>query len=181
MGKLIPIVGAAVVALLVGAGAGWFLGTAVRPAPAAAAQEAESEPEPHYVEYLIKDRTVTLADPGARRYLKISLVLQVLPTKKVHAAGDGAVMFVAATYSEAAPAGDGLVMAAGGGAKAPELPNNAQVQHVLTTVLSAKRVDELATPDGRERLREELKAKINQVMPKDQQVVNVLYVDFIIQ
>ena len=37
------------------------------------------------------------------------------------------------------------------------------------------------THEGRERLREELRAKINAVMPKDLQVAKVLFTDFIIQ
>ena len=82
MRKLLPIVGAAVLALLVGLGAGWYVKSAA--APAAAAEDAEHQDKaekPHYKEYVIKDRVVNLADPGARRYLKVSMVLQVSEVK----------------------------------------------------------------------------------------------------
>jgi flagellar FliL protein len=181
--KLIPIIGAAVVALAIGGGAGWYVGSGAAAPKSEAAHEAQHEapkeketpheapkgaksgPEPMPYSYAIKDRVVNLADPGARRYLKVSLSLDVLE----HSAE--------AAKRKAPPSAEeqkkfqeefkGLF--------------DAKVNDVLTTVLSAKRVDEVTSNDGRERVREELKEKINALMPKDEQVSRVYLTDFIVQ
>ena len=66
-------------------------------------------------------------------------------------------------------------------AKGPTLANVSEINDIITTTLSSKRVDELVTNDGKERAREELKGKINAALPKTQQVAKVLFTDFIIQ
>jgi flagellar protein FliL len=177
MARLIPLIGAAVVALLIGGGAGWYFGNVSAPKTVIVAEE-----KPHYVEYAVTDRIVNLADPGGRRYLKVSMVLQVAVTKSAgaggHASGGSSIQLIGWTGDDDATA------ATGGGSEAPkpaELPNKAQVHDAITTVLTSKRSDEITTTDGRERLREELKNKINTVMPKDQQVAKVFFTDFIIQ
>lgn len=175
MAKLIPIIGAAVVALLLGGGAAWFL----KPTSTVTVVAEETHAEPHYIEYTIKDRIVNLADPGGRRYIKTTIVLQVLEGKKAQAApGNGeSIIFVSLPVND-----DGMVLATEQKPAGPAvLPNLAQVHDVITTVLSSKRSEEIMNTEGRERLREELRAKINAVMPKDQQVVKLLFTEFIVQ
>ena len=174
MGRLIPLIGAAVVALLLGGGGGWFVGQMMAPKTIVVAEE-----KPHITEFTIKDRVVNLADQGSRKYLKVSMVLQAAESKAAggHAAGDGTLEFV--MFEQ--PAGSYEATASGGAAKAAEIPNAPAVHDAITTVLSSKRSDELVSNDGKERLKDELKAKINTVLPPGMQVVKILFTDFIIQ
>ena len=166
MAKLIPIIGAAVVALLLGAGGGWYIGSSAAkanaPIPAEATQKEEENPA---FSYAVKDKVVNLADPGAKRYLKVNLVLGIPETP-----------------------------AAAAKRKAPPTPEDekkfneefgsahgAQINDALTSILSSKRTDEVTTPEGRERLRQEILTRINAFMPKDQHVSKVYFTDFIIQ
>jgi flagellar basal body-associated protein FliL len=181
MAKLLPIILAAVVALIIGGAAAWFL----KPEPAAEVVAAppieEEHHEEHLNEHLIKERIVTLADPGAKRFLKVTIALMwrdlaATPTAKADG-GDGEIVFL--SYSDEAST-EG-VSTAPPAAKGPTLANVSEVNDIITSTLSAKRVDELVSVDGKERLREELKGKINAALPKTQQVAKVLFTDFIIQ
>ena len=174
MGRLIPLIGAAIAALVIGGGGGWFVGQQMAPKTIVVAEQ-----KPHITEFAIKDRVVNLADQGARKYLKVSLVLQVAELKGAggHASGEGTLEFTA--YEQ--PSGAYEATASGGAAKAPELPNSSAVHDAMTTVLSSKRSDELISNDGKERLKDELKAKINTVMPTGMSVQKILFTDFIIQ
>jgi flagellar FliL protein len=162
MAKLIPIIGAAVAALVIGAGAAWFL----KPAPPAQAPlEAQQEETFQGFLFPVKDKVINLADPGAKRYLKITVALQVPESP-----------------------------AAAAKRKAPPTPEdekafqeefnqkfNAQVNDVLISVLSAKKTDDISTTEGKERLREELKGRINSFLPRDQKVNKIFLTDFVIQ
>ena len=173
MGRLIPLIGAAVVALILGGGGGWLVGQTMAPKTIVVAEE-----KPHITEFTVKDRVVNLADQGNRKYLKVSMVLQVAELKGAggHAAGDSVLEFTAFVQPDVS-----YEASEGGAAKAPELPNAPLVQDAITTVLSSKRSDELVGNEGKERLKDELKAKINTVMPAGMQVVKILFTDFIIQ
>jgi flagellar basal body-associated protein FliL len=168
MARLIPLIGAAIAALVIGGGAGWYFGFASAPRTVIVAEE-----KPHITEYTIKDRIVNLADQGGRRYLKVSMIFQVAESTHKAQASDapgGTLVFT------------GYEATSGGGAVGPgTIPNTPQVQDAITVVLSSKRSDELMSNDGKERLREELKAKVNTVMPAGQSVVKVFFTDFIIQ
>jgi flagellar protein FliL len=174
MGRLIPLIGAAIAALVLGGGGGWFVGQQMAPKTIVVAEE-----KPHITEFAVKDRIVNLADQGARKYLKVSMVLQVAELKGAggHASGEGTLEFTVLEQ----PAGSFEATASGGAAKAPELPNASAVHDAITTVLSAKRSDELISNDGKERLKDELKAKINTVLPTGMSVQKILFTDFIIQ
>ena len=175
MGRLIPLLGAAVVALLLGGGGGWFVGQMMAPKTIVVAEE-----KPHITEFTIKDRVVNLADQGARKYLKVSMVLEVAEKAGAvggHAAGDSTIEFM--MFEQ--PAGSYEATASGGAAKAAEVPNAPAVHDAITTVLSSKRSDELVGNEGKERLKDELKAKINTVLPAGMQVQKILFTDFIIQ
>ena len=173
MGRLIPLIGAAIAALVLGGGGGWFVGQQMAPKTIVVAEE-----KPHITEYAIKDRIVNLADQGARKYLKVSMVLQVAELKGAggHASGEGTLEFTVFEQS-----GGSYEATASGPAKAPELPNAPAVHDAITTVLSSKISSELVSNDGKERLKDELKAKINTVMPTGMSVQKILFTDFIIQ
>lgn len=176
MAKLIPILGAAIAALVIGGGAGWYFAQSSAPKQVVVAAE-----QPKYVEYTIADRIVNLADPGARRYLKVSMVLQVAKqsgTGAQAAPASGTIQLTSWDMS-----GGDTVEAAGKTttSAAAGFPNAPQVYDAITTVLSSKRSDEVMSTEGRDRLREELRVAINRVLPKDEQVVKVFFTDFIIQ
>src|ERR687898_902649 len=92
MGRLIPLIGAAIAALVLGGGGGWFVGQQMAPKTIVVAEE-----KPHITDYAIKDRIVNLADQGARKYLKVSMVLQIAESKGAgaggHAADEGTLQF----------------------------------------------------------------------------------------
>jgi flagellar basal body-associated protein FliL len=175
--KFLPIIGAAVVALIIGGAAAWFL----KPEPpkeVVAAPPVEGEHhEEQFEEHMIKDRIITLADPGAKRYLKLTLGLMVRDLTPKPVAAGGEIEFIAYSEPEAT---DGVDTAAPK-PKVLVLPNILKVQDVITTTMGSKRVDELNNEIGRERTREELKGRINAVLPKEKQVTEVLFVDFVIQ
>lgn len=175
--KFLPIIGAAVVALIIGGAAAWFL----KPEPpkeVVAAPPVEGEHhEEHFEEHTIKDRIITLADPGAKRYLKLTLGLMVRDLTPKPAAAGGEIEFIAYSEPEAA---DGVDTAAPAN-KPAVLPNLLKVQDVITSTMGSKRVDELNNALGMERAREELKGRINAVLPKEKQVAEVLFLDFVIQ
>ena len=50
----------------------------------------------------------------------------------------------------------------------------------IISVLSAKTADEITTPEGKEKLRKEIRTKVNAVLPKGQ-VTDVFLVDFVVQ
>jgi flagellar protein FliL len=167
MGRLVPLLLAAAAALAVGGGAGWYFGVAAAPKTVIVREEP-----PRSVEYTIKDRIVNLADPGGRRYLKVSMVLQVQESKKAQAGG---------TLRYVGWEQPGTTIEAVAKETPAELPNAPQVHDAITTVLSSKRTNEVTSTDGRERLREELRLKINTVLPPGQQVVKIFFTDFVIQ
>ena len=174
MGRLIPLIGAAIAALVLGGGGGWFVGQQMAPKTIVVAEE-----KPHITDFTLEPRIVNLADQGARKYLKVTMVLQVAEKSGAggHASSDGTIEFTAFEQ----PSGSYEATASGGAAKAPELPNSSAVHDAITTVLSSKRSDELISNDGKERLKDELKAKINTVMPTGMTVQKILFTDFIIQ
>ncbi len=175
--KFLPIIGAAVVALIIGGAAAWFL----KPEPpkeVVAAPPVESEQTKEALEeHTIKDRIITLADPGAKRYLKLTLGLLIRDLTPKPAAAGGEIEFI--VYSD--PDETSEADTAPPKAKVLVIPNILKVHDVITTTMGSKRVDELNNEIGRERAREELKGRINAVMPKEKQVNEILFVDFVIQ
>jgi flagellar basal body-associated protein FliL len=181
MAKILPIVLAAVVALIIGGAAAWFLKPEPEPEVVAAPPVEKEQYEEKLNEHLIKERIVTLADPGAKRFLKVTIALlwrdlAATPVKKADG-GDSDIVFLSYTDEDRSEG----VEAAPSGPKGPTLSHIPEINDIITTTLSAKRVDELVTNDGKERAREELKGKINAALPKTQQVAKVLFTDFIIQ
>ena len=112
--------------------------------------------------YPLKERVVNLADPGIFRYLKVQVVLEI--------------------------ASDGHVTSEGGhGAKKaePQLPLHVQsqlpkIEDVVNSTLSAKTTTELATPEGKNRLKVELVAKINDAL-HEEVVLAVYFTQFVMQ
>ncbi len=179
MAKVLPIVLAAIVALVIGGAGAWFLKPAAEPEVVAAPPVEHEAHEEHLNEHLIRERILTLADPGAKRFLKVTIALMwrdLTPVPKADG-GDGEIVFISNDDVDAT-GGAGTASSA---PKGPTLANVSEINDIVTTTLSAKRIDELNTTDGKDRVREELKGKINAALPKTQQVAKVLFTDFVIQ
>lgn len=118
----------------------------------------------------LRERIVNLADPGVMRYLKISVVLEIADTKlKELPKGE-----------EYKKKQEELKKDMGG-----SLP---LIEDELTYILSSKTTAELMSPDGKQKLRDDIKARLNKALekhahdPKErQEVLSVYLADFIIQ
>jgi flagellar FliL protein len=118
----------------------------------------------------MRERIVNLADPGVMRYLKISVVLEMADhSGKEPPKGE--------KYKEAQ---DHLKKELGG-----TLP---LIEDELTGILSSKSSAELMSPDGKQRLRDDIKVRVNRALeklshdPKErEEVLSVYFSDFIIQ
>jgi flagellar protein FliL len=118
----------------------------------------------------MRERIVNLADPGVMRYLKIAVVLEISDhSGKEPPKGE--------KYKEAQ---DHLKKEMGG-----TLP---LIDDELTAILSSKTSADLMSPDGKQKLRDEVKSRVNKALEKlahepaeRQEVLSVYFSDFIIQ
>ncbi|HLH25554.1 MAG TPA: flagellar basal body-associated FliL family protein [Chloroflexota bacterium] len=113
--------------------------------------------------YVTKERVVNLADPGAMRYLKTTVVIELASSAKKGPAPKG---------EEYKKAQDEL---------AKELKGKAAiVDDTINTLLGSKTSAELTRPDGREHLKDELKERLQE--PLDEyKILAIYFTDFIIQ
>ncbi|MFN3336190.1 MAG: flagellar basal body-associated protein FliL [Thermomicrobium sp.] len=153
--------------LLGGAGAAPFVLNIVINQPANDARA--SQPKEHHLTVSLGERVVNLADPGGYRYLKAEVVVEVTVDQK--------------TY-ERLTAGGGGGHGGGGSGTDPlraELDHSwPKIQDTLTMVLTAKTVDELSTPEGKERLKAELAEKLQPAFG-EYQITAVYLTQFVIQ
>lgn len=112
--------------------------------------------------YTLKDRVVNLAETGGRRYLKIGITLELDIGKDVSKLKGEALKELQkelqGEMSRFEPA----------------------LYDVIVTTLSAKTFDEVASLDGKERIKKELKEKLSRVM-EEPHLLNVYITDFIVQ
>jgi flagellar protein FliL len=118
----------------------------------------------------MRERIVNLADPGVMRYLKVSVVLEMADLNMT-------TLPKGEKYTE----------------KQAELKKEMGatlplIEDELTVILSGKTSAELMGPDGKQKLRDDLKARLNKALekashdPKErQEVLTVYFSDFIIQ
>jgi len=118
----------------------------------------------------MRERIVNLSDPGVMRYLKVSVVLEVADLSlKELPKGEKYVEKQAEMKKE----------------MAGTLP---MIENEMTGILTGKTSAELMSPDGKQRLRDDIKARVNKALekvahdPKErQEVLSVYFSDFIIQ
>ena len=118
----------------------------------------------------MRERIVNLSDPGVMRYLKVSIVLEMADLSlKELPKGE--------KYKEAQ---EHLKKDMAG-----TLP---LIENELTGILTGKTSAELMSPDGKQRLRDDIKSRINKALekhahdPKErQEILSVYFSDFIIQ
>lgn len=173
--RLLPIIIGAVAVVVVGAGM-FFVGQAMAPKPelppeaehkVEARKTDKKKEEAHLPVYIMRDRVINLADPGARRYLKISLGFEFdeVPKEVTDAAKPGAHGPDPKAFTNAVDSALGPY-----------------IHHEITQVLSAKTSQELSTPDGKEKLLKEIKQRINdRVGPRGVKVHDILLTEFVIQ
>lgn len=162
--------------LLVLAGAGFFLLGGAGAAPfvlnitinSPDAKSSPATPAEQHLTVSLGERVVNLADPGGYRYLKTEIVVEVAVDQK--------------TYDRLT-AGSGGGHGGGGAADAlrTELEHVwPRIQDTLTLVLTAKTVEELAQPEGKEQLKQELKEKLQPAFG-DYHITEVYLTQFVIQ
>ncbi len=118
----------------------------------------------------MRERIVNLSDPGVMRYLKVSIVLEMADlTLKELPKGE--------KYKEAQEH-----LKKEMGATLPLIENE------LTGILTGKTSAELMSPEGKQKLRDDIKARVNKALekhshdPKErEEVLTVYFSDFIIQ
>lgn len=115
------------------------------------------------VMYPLKERVVNLADPGILRYLKISVVLEFEPRDRsfYQLKGEARSKREAEIVKEL-------------GYRHPILAD------LLTSILTSKTSAQLMSPDGKERLKQEILEQVNRVTGEDR-VIAVHFTDFIVQ
>ena len=118
----------------------------------------------------LRERIVNLSDPGVMRYLKVSIVLEMAdPNLKELPKGE--------KYKEAQ---EHLKKDMAG-----TLP---LIENELTGILTGKTSAELMSTDGKQKLRDDIKARVNKALEKHshdpkarEEVLSVYFSDFIIQ
>lgn len=118
----------------------------------------------------MRERIVNLADPGVMRYLKVTITLEL-------ADHSGKPLPTGEKYKEAQ---DHLKKELGG-----TLP---LIEDELTGILTARTSAELMSTEGKQRLRDEIKSRVNRSLEKQahdpkerQEILSVFFSDFIIQ
>jgi len=157
-GKLFIMIGAAVVVLALGAGAGWFFlhkgadeSAAAEPAKkehGSSKKTKKSEAKPEYV--AVEPFTVNLQPEHGDQYLQVAFTLQVNSPEQVE-----------------------LIKA-----------NMAKVRSRVLLLLSGKKASEISTVEGKQQLAGEILAAVNAPFEENgdaQEVSDVLFTSFIIQ
>jgi flagellar protein FliL len=108
-------------------------------------------------------KVVNLADPGGRRFVRVSIVLEFAP-------GDPA-------YFTATAEAKNTIVTTFTTELSPKLPI---VNDVLVTVLSSKTFEQIYNPDGKDVLRKEIIQQLNMRLP-EYSVIYVYFTEFAVQ
>lgn len=129
--------------------------------PASAESEAGAHsPGPMIV---LKERVVNLADPGGRKYLKFAASIEFATGgAELRRAGAEERREKQAEFEKSL---------------APQVP---LIEDAIITVLTARTTADVSTPEGKVRLKNDLKERLNQVLGKDQ-VANIYFTQFVMQ
>lgn len=108
-------------------------------------------------------KIINLADPGGRRYLKISIVLEFAPQEAEFYALEGEEHTAAVT------------------AFVEEMGNEKPIlDDLLNTMLSSKMFDEIYTVEGKELLRQDIIQRTNALLPNEH-LMYVYFTEFVVQ
>lgn len=131
-------------------------------APAAKAKPEEQGPGPLY---RMKDRVVNLSDQGGRRFLKVGMAVEV----KAETADFYKLKGEARSHAEEEISKE----------LAPFEP---LMNDAITSVLTTKTFEEVASAAGKDKLKKELKEKLDPLFEKNHQhIVSIYFTEFIVQ
>lgn len=169
--KLFIIIGVAVL-LLVG-GVGFVFMSGGKQEAEKSAEEPQEE-EKHYLTTELEPFIVNLSDNAS--FLKVRLMIEYDPAILNGAGGEG----------EAAAEGGGHGSGGGGkdaGGLPPQLKaREPMIRDTIIRILSSKQSSDVLSADGKETIKEELIEGINEAIGLDDQpVVNVYFLEFIVQ
>ncbi len=135
--------------------------------------------------YVIKDRIVNLADPGGRRYLRYTVALEFADKsteKKAAGSGNRLAIYLPdedqPTYQAVAsdPKND------------PQKEFLARIQKftpaledAVVTVLSSKTSNDLASAEGKEQAKKEIKDRCQRILGSEETITNVYFPEFVMQ
>lgn len=166
-GKLFIIIG--VVVLLVGGGAGFML-----MGSGGAEEEVEVEHQVHYERISLGTFVVNLSEKTD--FLKVTIVLEYNP-ELLHQGGDHGGGAHGAHGAGGGGGGDG-----GSGLPGVMAEREDQIKDSIIRVLSARRVADVLSVDGKEELKEELIEAINEAIGLEEgPVVGIYFTEFILQ
>ncbi len=165
-GSIIGVAAGLGVALLVGGA--YMFGSSQAAGHANASQAAPAEekapgsngPGPMYV---LKDRIVNLADPTGRRYLKVGLSIEF--------------NIGAAEFKKAGPDERKAKQAEFDKLLEPQAP---LIDDAIISILAARTPGDISTPEGKQRLKSDIKEAINRLLGGEQ-VANVYFTQFVMQ
>jgi flagellar protein FliL len=169
IGAIAAVVVIALVAVLAGGGK----------KAAAKATEQATETQRHYGLAEFPPIIVNLSDSSS--YLKVTLQLEYdedviaeMEAAKHGTKGQG--------EGGGGAGGEGKKESAGGGLPHMILKREPMIKDAIIRVLSSKKVEELLTSDGKEKLKEELVEAINEAIGLEESpIVNIYFTEFIIQ
>ena len=113
-------------------------------------------------------RVFNLADPNGRRYLKLGVSLQFTAADLADAE-----KFEKATGESRAKLNEEFALHI-----APQMD---LIHDAFTTVVSKKTTNDIITPEGKEKLRSDLKEEVNHRLPEKFRILNVFFTDFVAQ
>ncbi|MFH1484635.1 MAG: flagellar basal body-associated protein FliL [Chloroflexota bacterium] len=151
---------------ILGAGA-WFLGPQLpiggEKAEGHQAEESASKVHSPGPVCDVGERIVNLADPGGRRYLKVAVAFEFEEPE---------------TYSEASGGHGGTDKDKQ--FKSEMSPYVPLMQDTIISILTTKTTGQLASAEGKEQLKAEIKEQLNVLLVKHK-VVNVFFTNFVMQ
>ena len=163
-GKIIGLV-AGVLAVVLAGGAYLFGVSSAAKAGSGHGPSPEEKPAPGAPGpmYVLKDQVVNLADPTGRRYLKIGLSIEFSTG--------------AAEFKKAGPEERKAKQAEFDKSLEPMVP---LINDAIIGILAARSPSEISTPEGKQRLKNDIKDALNRILGGDQ-VANVYFTQFVMQ
>ncbi len=155
--------------------------------------------------YVIRDRIVNLADPGGRRYLRFTIALEFLGVEVDTHASSSEERFTTMSHLMTFELKDGgrqtlvlwasedeaesMIPVAASGAKVdPEKEFQAKIkkyvpalEDAVVTILSSRSYQDLASIDGKDLVKREIKDRIQRILGESETLTNVYFTEFVIQ
>lgn len=165
-GRLIRVV--AVLGIVLMVGGAYLLGASSGAKQAAASRAPLDSDDASLVlgpgpMYELKERVVNLADANGRRYLKIGLAIEFSTG--------------GAEFRKAGPEARKAKQAEFEKDLAPQAP---LIEDSIITILSVRTSSELSTPEGKQKLKTDIKQSLNELLGGDR-VSNVYFTQFVMQ